>query len=77
MKFYIKDVRLILKQLGFTKSPFPIKQIKEGMNIELEHGTINKFTNVTNDDPILTLKIALAHLIEDPEYYIKLKKLNL
>ena len=37
--------------------------------IELEHGSINPNTNVTNDDPILTAKIALAHLNEYPDYY--------
>lgn len=39
------------------------------MNIEKEHGKINMKTNVTNDDPIITAKIALAHLNEFPNYY--------
>lgn len=42
-----------------------------GINIELEHGLINPSTNITNNDPILTGKIALAHLNEDPYYYYK------
>ena len=37
--------------------------------IELEHGSVNPKTNVTNDDKIMTLKIALAHLNEYPDYY--------
>ena len=42
-----------------------------GLNIELEHGTINQKTNVTNDDLEKTAKIALAHLNEFPNYYNK------
>ena len=40
-----------------------------GINIELEHGTINPMTNVTNDDLEMTAKIALAHLNEYSNYY--------
>ena len=40
-----------------------------GLNIELEHGKINSFTNVTDDDLEKTAKIALAHLNELPNYY--------
>ena len=47
-----------------------------GLNVELEHGTKFPNTNVTNDDPILTGKIALAHLMEFPDYYTRLKKLE-
>jgi len=47
-----------------------------GLNIELEHGKRNAFTNVTNDDEILTAKIALAHLNEFPDYYTRLNKLE-
>ena len=42
-----------------------------GVNIELEHGSVNPLTNVTNDDLLLTMKIALAHLNEFPDYYNK------
>ena len=40
-----------------------------GMNIELEHGYVNPITNVTNNDLLMTAKIALAHLMEFPNYY--------
>ena len=43
-----------------------------GMDVELEHGTENSVTNVTNDDPLMTGKIALAHLNEFPDYYSRL-----
>lgn len=46
------------------------------MNVELEHGTKYKKTNVTNNDLISTGKIALAHLLEYPDYYQRLEKLE-
>jgi hypothetical protein len=50
---------------------FTIDDLMTGIDIELEHGTISPATNVTNDDIILTMKIALAHLNEFPDYYNK------
>ena len=47
-----------------------------GLDVELEHGRRSPLTNVTNDNPILTGKIALAHLREFPDYYTRLKKLE-
>jgi len=47
-----------------------------GMDVELEHGTIDPHTNVTNDDPLATGKIALAHLNELPDYYTRLDKME-
>jgi hypothetical protein len=46
------------------------------MDVELEHGTIDPWTNGTNDDPITTGKIALAHLNEYPDYYDRLGKME-
>jgi len=46
------------------------------MDVELEHGTIDPLTNVTNDDPLMTGKIALAHLNEFPDYYDRLEKME-
>lgn len=57
--------------LGVTFDKFTIDDLITGVNIELEHGTINYITNVTNDDLVLTMKIALAHLNEFPNYYNK------
>ena len=53
-----------------------LKQFHLGLNVELEHGKRNAFTNVTNNDEILTAKIALAHLSEFPDYYTRLDKLE-
>jgi hypothetical protein len=47
-----------------------------GLNVELEHGTISPGTNITNNDPIMTGKIALAHLNEIPDYYTRLARMR-
>lgn len=47
-----------------------------GLDVELEHGKRDPITNVTNDDPILIDKIALAHLNEFPDYYKRLKDME-
>ncbi len=57
--------------LGIDFSKFTPEEFLEGINIELEHGKINPKTNVTDDDLIITAKIALAHLNEFPNYYNK------
>ncbi len=51
---------------------FDLEQFRMGMDVELEHGTRNAPTNVTNDDPLITGKIALAHLTKMPDYYTRL-----
>jgi len=47
-----------------------------GLDVELEHGIRDEYTNVTHDDEIATGKIALAHLNEFPDYYSRLKKME-
>ena len=69
--FNLNDVDYISNILNISFDKFTKEELLTGMNIELEHGTINKDTNVTNDDIILTTKIALAHLNEFPNYYNK------
>jgi hypothetical protein len=71
-----KELNLIAKKANLDISKFDVDQIAMGYRVELEHGTKNKSTNVTNDDPVKTLKIAIAHLREDPHYYTKLKKVE-
>jgi hypothetical protein len=55
---------------------FDVPQFRAGFGVELEHGTVNQTTNITNDDPLMTGKIALAHLTEFPDYYTCLAKLE-
>lgn len=78
MSFTIDEAHEIARKLkiDFSKEKFDLNQFTMGLNVELEHGTKFPNTNVTNNDPILTGKIALAHLMEFPDYYTRLKKLE-
>ncbi|MBW6409545.1 DUF5661 family protein [Clostridium weizhouense] len=63
-------------KIDFSKEKFDLEEFTLGVNVELEHGSKFPETNVTQNDPILTGKIALAHLMEFPDYYTRLKKLE-
>lgn len=69
--FNKKDALFAAEVLNVTFDKFSLEELLDGINIELEHGLLNKKTNVTNDDLISTTKIALAHLNEFPNYYNK------
>ena len=69
--FNIEDAIYASEVLNIIFDKFTIEEFLDGINIELEHGKVNDKTNVTNDDLILTSKIALAHLNEFPNYYNK------
>ncbi len=62
--------------LGVNFNVVPVHVLKQGMDVELEHGTVNMKTNVTDDDLVLTAKIALAHLDEYPDYYKRLENME-
>ena len=64
------------EMLGINWSKFNIEQFKMGLIVELEHGTIDPLTNVTDNDPLVTAKIALAHLKEYADYYTRLEKME-
>lgn len=76
--FTSEEANEIAKKIGidFTKEKFNLNEFTMGINVELEHGTKFSKTNVTSNDPILTGKIAYAHLLEFPDYYTRLKKLE-
>jgi len=74
--FTTKEAKEIGEQLEVKWDKFNVEQFRMGMDVELEHGTIDKNTNVTNDDPLMTGKIALAHLNEFSDYYNRLKKME-
>ena len=74
--FTAEEAKKIGEQLGIDWSKFDVEQFRAGMDIELEHGTENQVTNVTDDDPLLTGKIALAHLNEFPDYYDRLEEME-
>ena len=67
----LKEAVNIINNLNVKLDTFSIQDFINGYNIELEHGNYNEFTNVTNNDTIMTAKIALAHLYEYPDYYNK------
>jgi hypothetical protein len=73
-----KEAQDIANKLGinFNKEKFDLEQFRKGLDVELEHGKRDLATNVTLDNPILTGKIALAHLNEFPDYYERLDKLE-
>ncbi len=72
----VEEAKQIGEQLSITWDKFDVDQYKIGMEVELEHGTANPLTNVTNDDLLTTGKIALAHLNEFPDYYTRLLKME-
>lgn len=76
MEFTQAQAEEIGNKLGIDWSHIPLEQFVLGMNVELEHGMRDPQTNVTNDDPILTGKIAWAHLKEYSNYYDRLKEVE-
>jgi hypothetical protein len=74
--FTAEEAKAVGEQLGIKWDKFDVDQFRRGMDVELEHGTQDPWTNVTNDDPIMTGKIALAHLNEFPDYYDRLEEME-
>ena len=71
-----EQARQIGEKLGLKWDRFDVEQYRMGMDVELEHGKRDPHTNVTNDDILVTGKIALAHLNEFPDYYDRLEKME-
>jgi hypothetical protein len=70
------EAREIGDQLGVDWGNIDPEQFRRGLEVELEHGSRDQETNVTNNDPLLTGKIAWAHLKEFPDYYTRLNQLE-
>lgn len=75
-KFKTEQAKQIGESLGIDWSKFDVEQFRMGLDIELEHGLVDPHTNVTNDDPIMTGKITLAHLNEFSDYYTRLYEME-
>lgn len=75
-KIDVNDAKKIGNELGISWNEVNLDEFHIGINVELEHGTRYPETNVTNNDLILTGKIAWAHLKEFPDYYSRLEKLE-
>ena len=74
--FTAEQAKKVGEKLGVDWSKYDVEQFRVGMDVELEHGKVDPHTNVTDDDPVKTGKIALAHLNEFPDYYTRLLKLE-
>ena len=76
--FSADEAREVGESLGidWATAPFDVEQFRIGMEVELEHGLHDPRTNVTDDDPRFTGKIALAHLNEFPDYYTRLERME-
>ena len=75
-RFTAKEAKEIGEKLGIKWDKFDVEQFRMGLDVELEHGTRDPKTNVTNDNALMTGKIALAHLNEFPDYYMRLEKME-
>lgn len=69
--YNLQDALYVASLLNVQFDKFTKEEFLEGMNIESEHGLVSPETNVTDDNIILTAKIALAHLNEFSNYYNK------
>lgn len=74
--FTTEKAKEVGESIGIDWSKWDVEQFRRGMDVELEHGTVDPNTNVTNDDPVITGKIALAHLNEFADYYTRLDEME-
>ena len=74
--FTTEEAKRIGEALSVDWSKFDVEQFRMGLDVELEHGIGDLQTNVTNDNEMITGKIALAHLNEFPDYYTRLAKME-
>lgn len=74
--FTIEEAKNIGDKMGMDWTKYDLEQFQMGLHVELEHGLIDPETNVTDDDDIMTAKIALAHIKEIPDYYTRLEKME-
>jgi hypothetical protein len=75
-RFSLAEAKQIGEALGIDWRAFDVEQFLAGLEVELEHGTVDTQTNVSNDDALITGKIALAHLKEFPDYYTRLSAME-
>jgi hypothetical protein len=75
-EFSRDEAREIGNQIGVDWDSIPLEEFRIGLSVELEHGSQDPQTNVTSDDPLLTGRIALAHLKEIADYYTRLTRME-
>ena len=76
--FNIDEARRLGEEIGidWTTATFTVDEFQAGMDVELEHGLRDPATNVTDDDPHVTARIARAHLNEFVDYYTRLARME-
>ena len=76
--FTAEEARRVGEEIGidWATAPFDVEQFRSGMDVELEHGLHDPATNVTDNEPSVTGRIALAHLNEFPDYYTRLERME-
>jgi len=76
--FTSDEAKQIGSEIGvdWSTAAFDVEQFRMGLDVELEHGLHDPVTDVTNNDPVVTGKIALAHLHEFPDYYTRLARME-
>ncbi|GAC1443824.1 MAG: hypothetical protein NVSMB52_02540 [Chloroflexota bacterium] len=75
-QFTTEEAKSIGDKLGIDWAVVDLEQFRMGMAVEMEHGSDDEKTNVTHGDPVMTGKIAWAHLNEYPDYYTRLARLE-
>lgn len=69
----MKEARIILQHVNTDNMKIPLEDFRVGLEVELEHGLMFKQHNVTNNHPLLTGKIVMAHFMEMADYYKRLE----
>jgi len=64
-----EEAATVLRVVNTREMDIPVDDFQEGLEVELEHGTRYEDANVTNNHPVLTGMIVLAHLKETMDYY--------
>jgi hypothetical protein len=72
----IEEAKRVGDEIGVDWSRFDLEQFRAGMDVEYEHGSRDPQTDVTHDDPVVTGKIALAHMKEFADYYERLERME-
>jgi hypothetical protein len=75
-KISIEEARRVGDEIGGDWDRFELDQFRQGIDVELEHGSHDPQADVSGDDPIVTGKIALAHMKEFPDYYERLERME-
>jgi len=75
-EFTSEEAQILGGKVGIDFGKYNLEEFRMGLSVELEHGTADPETNVTDDDEIKTAKITWAHLKEIPDYYTRLLKME-